>query len=78
MKSPWLAFLLSLIVPGAGLVYLGKWRAGLANFCLATAIVGGFLIFRSETSMDYIHYVILAVATGSAGLAHARATRIAD
>ena len=38
---PWLAFVLSFnpIIPGAGLVYLGKWSKALVNFFLFHAIL---------------------------------------
>jgi len=78
VKKPWLAFVCSLLIPGAGLAYLGRWRAGLVNLCVATAIVAACWLIRPQSSLDYIHYVILVLAAGSAGLAHAWATRMSD
>lgn len=76
IKKPWVAFVCSLLVPGAGLAYLGKWLAGAVNLGVATAIVAVFLLAQPEKSLDYIHYVILLLAAGSAGLAHAWASRM--
>lgn len=38
MKKPWLAFLLSFLIVGAGLAYLGKWGLAAANFFIAVAL----------------------------------------
>ena len=60
---------LNFFVPGSGFWYLGKHRWAIANLFVATGILlsaGGI-----EAVAERIHYVILAVAAGSAGLAHA-------
>ena len=75
MKKPWLAFLCSFFVPGAGLAYLGNWLAGIVNLCLATLIVVGFMMVQPDQSLDYLHYVILVIAAGSGGFAHAWSLR---
>ena len=31
MKKPWLAYLLNVLLPGAGLAYLGKWGWAVMN-----------------------------------------------
>ena len=68
MKRSTIAFLLSLVLPGAGLWYCGWRKLALANFLLAVGIpIGGLSTgFLSE----HIHWVLLAIAAGSAGFAH--------
>jgi hypothetical protein len=41
MKKPWLAFLLNILFPGAGMVYLNKWGWAVLN--LVGVILGWFL-----------------------------------
>jgi len=67
MKPTVIAPLLNAILPGAGLWYLGESARGIANFLAAVAVtaVAGLL------GTEHIHYVLLAIATGSAGYAHA-------
>ena len=69
--KPWLAFLLSFILPGAGLVYLRKWKQGIANFVVVHAILF-FLFFGvgEPTLVEHIHYVFLGLAAASGGYAH--------
>ena len=69
MKNRNIAATLSFFVPGSGLWYLGRRRWAIANLLAATGLLlsaGGI-----EAATERIHYVILAVAAGSAGLAHA-------
>ncbi len=63
------AAILSLLIPGAGLWYSGHGRLGIINFVVALCLpAAGFLTgFMAE----HVHYVFLAIAAGSAGLAHA-------
>ena len=75
MKKPWLAFVLSFLVPGAGLMYLGRWAAGLVNLALVTAIMVGVALVQQEAFFSYAHYLALTLAAGSAGLAHALCAR---
>jgi hypothetical protein len=67
MNSTVFAPLLSALLPGAGLWYLGEIKLALMNFLLALVVTACAAISGSE----HIHYVFLAVATGSAGYAHA-------
>lgn len=72
MKKPWLAFALSVIVPGAGLAYLGHWLWGainLAAFLAALALIS--LVFSDTIVGEEIHYVMAALAAASGGWAHA-------
>jgi len=71
MKKSTIAAVTSLAIPGAGLWYLGKWAMGMVNLLVATAII----VLLAGVVSDQIHYVILAVAAGSAGLAHAIGSR---
>lgn len=68
MKRSTKASLLSFILPGAGLWYCGWRKSAIVNFLLAAAIpvVGLATGFFSE----HIQWVFLAVAAGSAGIAH--------
>lgn len=69
MKQSTKAALLSLIIPGAGLWYCGRRGLAVVNFLLAVAIpaIGLTMGFLAE----HIQWVFLAIAAGSAGLAHA-------
>ncbi len=69
MKKPTVAATLNFVIPGAGLWYLGRKLWAGANLLGATALVLG-VVAAGQVS-EQIHYVILAVAAGSAGLAHA-------
>jgi hypothetical protein len=68
-----LAAILSFILPGAGLWFVGRRRLAAANFLIATAIVVASWMTARGAVADHIHYVILVVAAASAGLAHALA-----
>ncbi len=69
MQRATTAAILSLLIPGAGLWYSGHGRMGIVNFLIALGLpAAGFLTgFMAE----HVHYVFLAIAAGSAGLAHA-------
>ena len=67
MKPTIVAPLLNVILPGAGLLYLGETGRALANFLLACVATAS----ASLSGTEHIHYVFLAVVTGSAGYAHA-------
>ncbi len=69
MKHSTKAALLSLVIPGAGLWYCRRRGLAVANFLLAVGvpIIGFSMGFLSE----HIQWVFLAIASGSAGLAHA-------
>ncbi len=69
MKKSTIAAALNFLIPGAGLWYLGKTLLAVANLLAATALVVG--ITGVGGLSEQIHYVILGVAAGSAGLAHA-------
>ena len=64
-KKPWVAFLLSILLTGAGLAYLGKWGWAVLN--LAAAIV--IAIIAVNISPDLGSPVGIGVCVGSAVLA---------
>jgi len=76
MKEPWKAFVLSFVLPGAGLAYLGQWGWAVINFFGATGVLMVVVFLQSETAFDYLHYLILILAAGSGGLAHSCAMRL--
>ena len=63
------ATLLSFVLPGAGLWYLGRHRKAVVNFVAAVLASIAGLLWANE----HVHYVILGIAAGSAGYAHATA-----
>ena len=71
MSRPPVAFLLSFVVPGLGLIYLGKTTAGIVNLAVAIVIPLVMLLVWRQAAFDFLHYALLAVAAGSAGAAHA-------
>ncbi len=77
MKSPFLAFILSFFLPGAGLAYLRKWSWGFVN--LAVVLVIGLIAasaLSEEVFEKYIRYLSMACAGGSGGLAMALAQQM--
>ena len=74
MKKPWVAFLLSLLLPGSGLAYLGKWLWAILNFAIVQAVLLSVVLWGSDKPMlEHFHYIMLGLAAGSAGIAHALA-----
>jgi hypothetical protein len=65
MKKPWLAALLSFLVVGAGLAYLGKWGWAALNFFGVIAV--GLLVNRY--SPDSMSWVAPGLGAGSASIA---------
>ncbi len=75
-KRPWLAFVFSLLVPGAGLAYAGYRRLAVLNLLVAVLLLVGFVVlWPRETLFDWLHYTLLVVGAASGGLAHAAAGR---
>ena len=70
MKSQRVATLLNFLVPGAGLWYLGRSEFAISNALTAFAVLFAWTGWV-EGGMESIHYAILAIAAGSAGIAHA-------
>lgn len=63
MKKPWLAFLLSLLVAGAGIAYLGKWGWAVLN--LAAALAVGVLLVLYAPNLLNMAYIVVPVINGS-------------
>src|ERR1051325_11905802 len=64
-KKPWVAFLLSILLTGAGLAYLGKWGWAVLNFVVALGI--GILV--AFTFPDASSAVGIGILVGSAVMA---------
>ena len=74
-NKPWLAFVLSFVLPGAGLAYLGMWRSAAGNLAVAFVLPAIILVLMPEDVIDSIHYLYLTIAVGSGAWAHATAAR---
>lgn len=71
-KKPWLAFLLSFVLPGAGLCYADKWGWGVVNFVVVQIALLMALNGPVDSPVyEYFHYLVLILSAGSAGVAHA-------
>lgn len=70
-----IATVLSFVIPGAGLCYIGRWSWGVTNLLLVTAIVGGIAIVDPVLFDDMVHYLVLGCAAASAGFTHSVAAR---
>lgn len=69
-KSKWLALGLNLLLPGAGLAYLGYWRVGLANLVLAVVAVALSTLWLSpEALLEYRSMIGSGIAGLSLGAA---------
>ena len=71
MKKPWLAFLLSFLIAGAGFVYLGKWTWALLNFFGAIAL--GLVIYRFSPDSMSMASTAVAAASGAVAMSAAKA-----
>lgn len=62
MKNPFLAFVLSLVIPGAGLAYLGQWLVGLVNLLVVIALWFSLTLSFGDVVDRYVysHYLIFA------------------
>lgn len=77
MKKPFVAFLLSFFLPGAGLAYLGKWKWAFVNFAVVLLIGIAAVVFLSEEGFErYIRYISIGCSGGSGGLAQALAKQM--
>jgi ABC-type polysaccharide/polyol phosphate export permease len=70
VKKPWLAFLLSFLVAGAGFAYLGKWTWAILNFSAAIAV--GLVVYRFSPDSLSIASTAVAAASGSLAMAAAK------
>lgn len=77
MKRSFLAFTLSFLFPGAGLVYLGKWKWGVLNFLMVVFIAFLLGLLLPESFLEkYMSPISAGLAGGSGGIAMALAKQI--
>ena len=70
VKKPWIAFLLSFLVAGAGFVYLGKWTWAILNFFGAIAV--GLIVYRFSPHSLSMASTAVAAASGSLAMTAAK------
>jgi len=77
MKKPLVAFLLSFLLPGAGLAYLGKWKWAIFNFVvvLLVGVLAAFLL-PEDTFDRYMRFIAFGCSGGSGGLAQQLAVQM--
>jgi hypothetical protein len=77
MKKPTVAFILSFLLPGAGLAYLGKWKWGLINLGIVLLVgVAAALVLSEKTLYQYGQYIAVGLGGGSGALAQPLATQL--
>lgn len=77
MKKPFVAFLLSFFLPGAGLAYLGKWKSAAINMGIVLLIgVAAAFLLPDETLQRYGQYIVFGCSGGSGALAQAATTQM--
>jgi hypothetical protein len=70
-KRPLIAGVLSFVLPGLGLLYVGYKRAAMMNFVLVNIALVVFTVFLGDPSMiEHVHWLFLGLAALSAGYAH--------
>ena len=71
LDRPFRAALLSFLLPGLGLLYLGYRWSAVGNFLLVNLVVFfATIVYADPKLMEHIHYVFLGLAALSAGYAH--------
>jgi hypothetical protein len=70
VKKPWVAFLLSFLVAGAGFAYLSKWTWAILN--LSGAIAVGLVVYRFSPDSLSIASTAVAAASGSLAMTAAK------
>jgi hypothetical protein len=77
MKKPWLAFVLSFVLPGAGLAYLGKWKWAFGNLgvVLFIGIVLAFLL-EGTAAEGVIRFIGIGLSAGSGAYAEFTAKQL--
>jgi len=69
-KRPFTAGMLSLFLPGLGLLYLGYKKAALINFALVNIVILLAFVWAEPQLIEHVHYLFLGLAALSAGYAH--------
>ena len=73
---PILAFILSFVVPGAGLAYLGRWTWAIANLLLYLSVAGLCAAFLPhDIFFRHVRSISMTCAAASAIFAHIIAVR---
>jgi hypothetical protein len=77
MKKPFGALLLSFLLPGAGLAYLGKWKWAIINLILVllVGVLAAFLL-PEDIFERYMRFIAFGCAGGSGGLAQQLAVQM--
>lgn len=74
MKKPFVAFLLSFFIPGAGLAYLGNWKGAFVNIGIALLIgIGCAILLPDEFLANYGRFIGFGIAGGSGAIARQKA-----
>jgi hypothetical protein len=63
VKKPWLAFLLNLLLAGAGLAYLGMWAWGVVNLIVAMAVGVVLALSVPASQLEWLE-IVLPVVNG--------------
>jgi len=61
MKSPRVAFLYSLLIPGAGQLYLGERAKGLTLLCMSAGVMVSLIISHTPITCFFMGGIYLAV-----------------
>ena len=77
MTRPFVAFLLNFLLPGTGLIYLGRWKWAIINLAvvICVGILAAFLLPNAIFD-KYIRLIAIGCAGGSAGLARQLAVQM--
>lgn len=70
MRPSTIAAMMNFALPGSGFLHLKRPLAASLNFAVAVALPILWCVGTSN-GIDSVHYVILSIAAGSAGAAHA-------
>lgn len=76
MRKSTIAALMSLLIPGAGLLYCGRMRLALVNMDLGLMLP--LAVVWAGFPSEHVLWLILAIAAGSAGFAHATAQKLSS
>jgi hypothetical protein len=74
MKKPWLAFLLNLLLAGAGFGYLGKWAWAVLDFFVTIGV--GLLVLHFYPDSVYMVSTVMPVVNGSLAMSVARSMNV--
>ena len=70
-RKPLIAGILSFVIPGLGLLYIGHKTGALINFALVNLTLIVFTVFLADpTLIEHVHWLFLGLGALSAGYAH--------